>query len=86
MGGEQTIMDPDYSSINGNLCTFYAVPVFDEDGEQIAEIVSVIDSTTLCRTVENITVGVYDHPFVINVRTGKYVATYDVDPVNKKED
>ena len=83
MGGEQTIMDPDYSSINGNLCTFYAVPVFDEDGEQIAEIVSVIDSTTLCRTVENITVGVYDHPFVINVRTGKYVATYDVDPVSE---
>lgn len=81
MGGEQCIMDPNWSAINGQLSTFYAVPVYDEDGEQIAEVVSVLDSTELCRTVENITVGIYDHPFVINVRTGKYVATYDVDPV-----
>ena len=81
MGGEQCIMDPNWSAINGQLSTFYAFPVYDEDGEQIAEVVSVLDSTELCRTVENITVGIYDHPFVINVRTGKYVATYDVDPV-----
>lgn len=81
MGGEQCIMDPNWSAINGQLSTFYAFPVYDEDGMQIAEVVSVLDSTELCRTVENITVGIYDHPFVINVRTGKYVATYDVDPV-----
>jgi methyl-accepting chemotaxis protein len=81
MGGEQAIMDPNWSKINGQLSTFYAAPVYDDDGMQIAEVVSVLDSTELCRTVENITVGVYDHPFVINVRTGKYVATHDVDPV-----
>lgn len=81
MGGEQALMDPNWSAINGQLSTFYAVPVYDEDGIQIGELVSVLDSTGLCRTVENITVGVYDHPFVINVRTGKYVATHDVDPV-----
>ena len=81
MGGEQAIMDPNYSSINGQLSTFYAVPVYDEDETQIAEVVAVLDSTALCRTVENITVGVYDHPFVINARTGKLIATYDVDPV-----
>ncbi|MBQ9624383.1 MAG: methyl-accepting chemotaxis protein [Treponema sp.] len=81
MGGEQAIMDPNYSSINGQLSTFYAVPVYDEDETQIAEVVAVLDSTALCRTVENITVGVYDHPFVINARTGKLIATYDVEPV-----
>ncbi|MBQ8014276.1 MAG: methyl-accepting chemotaxis protein [Treponema sp.] len=81
MGGEQALMDPNWSSINGQLSTFYAMPVYDEDGVQIAEVVSVLDSTQLCRTVENITVGVYDHPIVINARSGKYVATYDVDPV-----
>lgn len=83
MGGEMTIMDPNYSKINGQISTFYAVPVYDDDGNQIAEVVSVLDSTALCRTVENITVGMYDHPFVINVRTGKLVATYDVEPVTE---
>ena len=81
MGGEQALMDPNWSAVNGQLSTFYACPVYDEDGSQIGEVVSVMDSTVLCRTVENITVGIYDHPFVINVRTGKYVATYDVDPI-----
>ncbi len=81
MNGENVLMDPDWSEVNGQLSTFYAMPVYDADGTQIAEIVAVKDSTELCHTVEDITVGVYDHPFVINARTGRYVATYDVDPV-----
>ncbi|MBR1721897.1 MAG: methyl-accepting chemotaxis protein [Treponema sp.] len=81
MNGENAIMDPNWSPINGQLSTFYAMPVYDEEGTQIAEVVSVLDSTGLCRTVENITVGIYDHPFVFNVRSGKYVATYDIEPV-----
>ena len=81
MNGENALMDPNWSAINGQLCTFYAVPVYDEDGIQIGEVVSVLDSSNLCRTVENITVGIYDHPFVMNVRTGKYVATHDLDPI-----
>ena len=81
MGGENAIMDPNWSTINNQLSTFYAMPVYDEDGVQIAEVVSVLDSTRLCQTVENITVGIYDHPIVINARTGKYIATYDVEPV-----
>jgi len=85
MGGENAIMDPNWSPINGQLSTFYASPVYDEDGMQIAEVVSVLDSTQLCRTVEDITVGLLDHPIVINARTGKYIATYDVDPVIKGE-
>ena len=83
MDGEQALMDPNWSSINGQLSTFYASPVYDNDGSQIAEVVAVLDSTQLCRTVENITVGAGDHPFVINARTGKYVATHDVEPVIK---
>ncbi len=83
MEGELALMDPNWSPINGQLSTFYASPVYDNDGTQIAEVVAVLDSTQLCRTVENITVGVSDHPFVINARTGKYVATHDVEPVIK---
>ena len=83
MDGEQALMDPNWSQINGQLSTFYASPVYDNDGSQIAEVVAVLDSTLLCRTVENITVGAGEHPFVINARTGKYVATHDVEPVIK---
>ena len=83
MQGETAIMDPNWSAINGQLCTFYAYPVYDYDDEQIAEVVAVRDSEELCRTVENITVGLYSHPVVINARTGKYVAHADVDKVRQ---
>ncbi len=81
MQGQPAIMDPNWSPINGNLSTFYAYPVYGYDGEQIAEVVAVRDSEELCRTVENITVGLYSHPVVINARTGKYVAHTEIDKV-----
>jgi methyl-accepting chemotaxis protein len=37
----------------------------------------------LSRTVENITVGLYSHPVVINARTGKYVAHTEIDKVRE---
>lgn len=81
MGGEQSLMDPSTENADGQLATIYAAPVFDKDGMVIAEVVSVVDSSNLCLKVEDITVGVYDHPYVINSRSGKYVATFDVEPV-----
>ena len=81
MQGQPAIMDPNWSAVNGQLSTMYAYPVYDVDGMQIAEVVAVRDSEELCRTVENITVGLYSHPFVVNTRTGKYVAHADVEKV-----
>ena len=77
MEGKKAIMDPNWSSVNGHLCTFYAVPVFDDSYRQIAEISAVVDSTALCKTVANIVVGSASHPFVVNAKTGKYVAHED---------
>ena len=77
MGGENALMDPNWSAVNGNLCTFYAVPVYDSRNRQIGEISAVVDSTSLCRTVSNIIVGKNSRPFVVNNKTGKYVAHAD---------
>lgn len=77
MTGIPAIMDPNWSPVNGNVSTFYALPVRDSSGRQIAEVVSVLDSLELCRKVEGITVGRDSHPFVINRKTGKFVAHAD---------
>ena len=77
MTGVPAIMDPNWSPVNGNVSTFYALPVRDRNGRQIAEVVSVLDSLELCRKVEGITVGRDSHPFVINRKTGKFVAHAD---------
>ena len=77
MTGVPAIMDPNWSPVNGNVSTFYALPVRDAGGRQIAEVVSVLDSLELCRKVEGIIVGKNSHPFVINRKTGKYVAHAD---------
>ncbi len=77
MNGSRALMDPDYSAVNGHLCTYYAVPVYAGDGRQIAEVSAVVDASDLCRTVSNITVGRNSHPFVISSTTGRYVAHTD---------
>lgn len=74
MRGEKALMDPDWSAVNGHLCTYYAVPVLDMSGQQIAEISAVVDATELCKTVASINVGKTSHPFIINRKSGKYVA------------
>ena len=74
MKGQYAIMDPNWSSTNGHLSTFYAVPFYDNNGKQIGELTAVVDSSELCRTVEGITVGKKSHPIVISRKSGKYVA------------
>ncbi|MDE5897798.1 MAG: methyl-accepting chemotaxis protein [Treponemataceae bacterium] len=77
MQGKKALMDPNWSAVNGHLCTFYAVPVFDAGGRQIAEISAVVDATDLCRTVANISVGKDSHPFIVSMKTGAYIAHED---------
>lgn len=74
MQGKKALMDPNWSAVNGHLCTFYAVPVTDAGGRQIAEISAVVDATDLCRTVAKINVGKNSHPFIVSMKNGKYVA------------
>jgi len=74
MQGKQTIMDPNFSPINGQLCTFHAVPVKDTSGRQIGEMSLVVDSTDLCTELTKIIVGKGTHPFIMSRKTGKYVA------------
>lgn len=74
MKGIRALQDPDYSKVNGHLCSYYAVPVKNNAGKQIAEISAVVDATDLCRTVTNIVVGKSSHPFIMSRLSGKYVA------------
>ncbi|WP_191017202.1 methyl-accepting chemotaxis protein [Treponema zioleckii] len=74
MEGKQTLMDPNISPVNGQLCTFHAVPVKNMNGRLIGEMSLVVDSTDLCTELTKITVGKGTHPFIISRKTGKYVA------------
>ncbi len=74
MKGEHFIMDPNWSKVINSLCTYYAVPVLNDSGKQIAEVAAVVDATDLCHTMKEIVVGENSHPFVMNRTTGKFVA------------
>ncbi|MBO4405018.1 MAG: methyl-accepting chemotaxis protein [Treponema sp.] len=74
MKGERGLQDPDFSKVNGHLCTYYAVPVKANNGKQIGVITAVVDATDLCRVVSQLTAGRESHPFVVSCVTGKYVA------------
>ena len=85
MQGKRALQDPDYSKVNGHLCTYYAVPVKAPDGKQIAEISAVVDATDLCRSVAAITVGKSSHPFVLSRTSGKYIAHENQDFVKESK-
>ena len=72
--GQPSIMDPNFSKVNGHLCTFYGMPVYDIQNHLIGVIAAVVDSEELCHTVANITVGEKSHPRVISMKTGVYIA------------
>lgn len=82
MKGQRALQDPDYSKVNGHLCSYYAMPVKDKASRQIGEVSAVVDATELCRTMAGITVGKASHPFVVSRVSGKYVAHSDVKFVN----
>ena len=81
--GKRSLMDPNWSPVNGNLSTFYAIPFYDYKDRQEGVVVSVLDSTELCRTVAGITFGKNSHPYVVNRVTGAYVAHEVQDNVNE---
>ncbi len=81
--GKRSLMDPNWSPVNGNLSTFYALPFYDNNGKQEGVVVSVLDSTELCRTVAGITFGKDSHPYVVNRVTGAFVAHEVQDNVNE---
>jgi methyl-accepting chemotaxis protein len=76
MQGVNSMLDPAWSPVNGQISTFYAVPVFSTDGNQIGEAVSVVDSMILCETLKEMKIG-DTYPFVISMNTGNYVASVD---------
>ncbi len=81
MKGKPWIQDPNWSPVNGNLSTFYAHPVYDSNNRQIAEVVAVVDSLQLCKKVSQLKVGRQNHPIIINMQTGAYVAAEDAELV-----
>lgn len=79
MQGRRALQDPDFSPVTGKFCSYYAVPVYDFNNRQIAEISCVVDATELCKTVSEIGVGKNSHPFIVSMKTGKYIAHQNED-------
>lgn len=50
-----------------------------QDSRQAGAVVAVVDSLGLCQTVSEMIMGKNSHPYVINIKTGKYVAHSDVE-------
>ena len=59
LGGVPSILDPAWSPVNGQISTFYALPVWNKlnKNDQIAVVVAVIDSLSLCDTVGKVKNG-----------------------------
>ena len=85
MNRQKALMDPNWSAVNGHLCTFYAIPVYGTSGNHIGEISAVIDAADLCHTVSRIVIGKESHPFVVNTTTGKYIAHENEDLIKQGE-
>ena len=58
LNGSYGLLDPAYSSVNGKISTFYAVPVYDTDGSMSGVAVAVVDSRELCDFVKNMDLGI----------------------------
>lgn len=81
MRGEHALDDPAWSKVNGHLASFYAVPVQNQSGKQIAEISVSVDASNLCNIVRKIIVGKSSNPFVVSRKTLKYIAHSNQDLV-----
>ena len=81
LNGEVNVTDPEFSKVNGHISTFYAQPIRNSSGKQTGVVVSVVDSLELCNSVSKMTIGIESHPVVFNRRTGKFVASADIEMV-----
>ena len=81
LNGTPYIQEPGYSKVNGHVCTYYGMPVYNNSNKLIGVIASVVDSEALCRTVSGITVGKSSHPYVVDTKTGAIIASEDIEKV-----
>ncbi len=78
------IMKPNWSPVNGNVSTFYAVPYF--TGTQMRGIiVAVLDGLNLSYVVQGITVGKKSHPQIIEMKTGSLVASERIEDIQEQK-
>lgn len=79
------IMKPNWSPVNGKVSTFYAVPYKGTDGKMQGVLVSVVDGIHLSNVVKEITVGKNSHPYVIDMTTGAFVASPNIDDIKEEK-
>lgn len=79
------IMKPNWSTVNGNVSTFYAFPYFDKAGGKMQGVlVSVINGIHLSEIVSEMTIGKSSHPCVIEMKSGDYVASADFEDISEQ--
>ncbi len=83
--GVNAMLDPAFSSVNGQISTFYAVPVFDSNKSLSGVAVAVVDSMQLCESVKKFGIGKGHTPYIISMTTGNYVASENLDLLKNAE-
>lgn len=79
------VMKPNWSPINGNVSTFYSIPYFDRaTGNLQGVLVSVINGIRLSTIVSEMTIGKDSHPCVIEMKSGDYVASADLEDISEQ--
>ncbi len=73
MKGNNYVVDPAFSAVINAVLMFYAVPVYNYNGQIHGVAVSVIKGNRLSHIVSGITFGRNSHPFVINKTTGEII-------------
>ncbi len=70
LAGKEFIQSPILNKVTQILTTFYAMPVFDQNGRVINVILSACDAQIISRVLDNYLVGKNTYPVIINRTTG----------------
>ena len=78
------VMKPNWSPVNGQVSTFYAMPYF-YDGKMEGVFVSVLNGLNLSYAVRETVVGKSSRPCIVDMETGAYVAHYMLEEIQNQK-
>ena len=81
MLGRRYVMDP--TMFGDQLLMIYSVPVYDLKADICGVLCGIVQGETLTNTVEGLSIGNGNHPFLINMNTGVVVADVAFDNVKR---
>ena len=79
MKGNDWVVDPFLNKVDGRMAIFYAVPVYNESGNIINVVFSVVDGYKFCNKMKSFIVGKNSTPKIFNGKNGNLVASVEAD-------